>query len=175
MATKVSEVVRVKALSKYGFQSEDGSYVNWGKFVKDADKARVVPGAAFEMEIYIGDKGGKSVNSIGKQVGEDTAPPTLTGAVLRSTQKPEEWAPPHGSVTQNQTRPRVPSVLVDADPVFQPNAKVSVARDFQKEARGKTFCQYMSSVLSNSAVDIENVEKFIPLIERLVKATFEVK
>lgn len=69
MATKVSEVVAVKALSKYGFQLTDGSYVNWGKFVKDEDKSRVVPGASYEVEMYISDKGSKSANSIGRQVG----------------------------------------------------------------------------------------------------------
>ena len=63
MATTVKEVVTVDELSKFGFKSE-GVYYNWSKKCPDDQKASVVPGRKFEMEIYVADSGKKYCNKI---------------------------------------------------------------------------------------------------------------
>lgn len=55
--------VKIEELSKYGFKA-NGKYVGLSKQLKDADKARLVPGAEFEAEYYIADSGKEYLNKI---------------------------------------------------------------------------------------------------------------
>ncbi len=63
MATSVKEKVTVQELSKYGFKA-GGEYYNWSKNIKEEDKGKIVPGASFDMDIYIADSGKKYVNAV---------------------------------------------------------------------------------------------------------------
>ncbi len=63
MASNVKEQVTVQELSKYGFKA-GGEYYNWSKNIKEEDKGKVVPGASFDMDIYIADSGKKYVNAV---------------------------------------------------------------------------------------------------------------
>ena len=49
----------------------------------------------------------------------------------------------------------------------------SVGRDFDKEARGKTLCQYIQAQLSNPSLDIYDTEGIIERARRLVEETFK--
>lgn len=144
MATTVKEVVKVKALSRYGFQIEDGSYVNWGKFVKEEDKGKVVPGGSYEMELYISDKGSKNVNKVGEQVGTIPVPSEAT---------------------------RVAQSAVTYEPKARPAAS-PVGRDFDKEARGKTRCALLEALLSNAAVDTTDMFKLFAVVDQGVSYVF---
>ncbi len=63
MATNVKEKVTVQELSKYGFKA-GGEYYNWSKNTKEEDKGKIVPGASFDMDIYVADSGKKYVNAV---------------------------------------------------------------------------------------------------------------
>jgi len=143
MSSTVKEVVQIKALSRYGFQAEDGRYVNWSKGTKQADKDKVVPGATFEMELFISDKGAHYVNSVGSQVGTSVAPP------VAATSKP----------------------TASAVKTYLGNPGVA-SRDFDKEARGKTRCSLVVGLLSNAALDLSKVEEHLPMLDRLVGYVF---
>lgn len=131
MSTTVQEVIRIKALSKYGVQVEDGSYVNYGKFIKDEEKNKVVPGMAFEAELFVSDKGTKYINKLGRQVGEMTTPPP-TGQVLPKVLKPHTAK----SSLDGNVKPEI-------------NGGTYKARDFDAEARGKTRCAGFEAGLSS--------------------------
>lgn len=60
--TTVVKVV-VQELTKYGFKA-NGKFVNYSKQITEADKAKVVPGAAFEAEYYIADSGKEYLNKV---------------------------------------------------------------------------------------------------------------
>lgn len=138
MATTVNEVVHVKELSRYGFRTPDGKPVNWSTKLSEEEKGKVVPGASYEMTLYISDKGARYANTVGKQVGEVVAPPKVDKAVVESPRK-----------------------QLDVKP-----------RDFDKEARGKTRCALLEAVLSNSAVNFDEIEKHLPMIDKLVAYVF---
>jgi len=142
MATTVNEVVQIKQLTKYGFQLEDGSYVNWSKNLKDTDKLKVVPGASLEIELYISDKGSKYANSIGAQVGEVKAPPK----------------------TEMKEKPGVAT--------YQKVSAALAPRDFDKEARGKTRCALLEALWSNPSTDTSNKEDVFKLVEAGVAFVF---
>lgn len=63
MATTQVVKVRVQELSKYGFKAND-KYVNYSKQISEEDKAKVVPGAEFEAEIYVADSGKEYLNKV---------------------------------------------------------------------------------------------------------------
>ena len=63
MATSVKEKVNVEQLSKYGFKA-GGEYYNWSKNITEEHKGKVVPGASFDMDIYVADSGKKYVNAV---------------------------------------------------------------------------------------------------------------
>lgn len=87
--TTVNEVVQVAELSRYGFKTAKGVYVNWSKGTKQADKDKVVPGAVFEMELYVSDKGAHYVNSVGKQMDDvPGAVPSVITPKLSQTHPP---------------------------------------------------------------------------------------
>jgi len=55
--------VKVEELTKYGYKA-NGKFVNYSKQLSEADKARVVPGAEFEAELYVADSGKEYLNKI---------------------------------------------------------------------------------------------------------------
>lgn len=141
MVSPIMELIKVEKLSQYGFFDQNGQGYSWGRFLKDEDKNKVVPGASYEMVIYIGPKGGKSINKVGRQVEQGDAPPVVASAPTVEQPKVARQAP-------------------------------VVGRDFDKEARGKTFCQYMAAVLSNPSVNFETVEELFQMIDKCVARTF---
>lgn len=46
-------------------------------------------------------------------------------------------------------------------------------RDFDKEARGKTLCQYIQAQLSNPSVDVNDMDAILERAKALVEKTFE--
>lgn len=74
MASTVKEMVKVDALSKFGFKS-GAEYLNWSKNIKDSEKGKVVPGGTFEMELYVADSGKKYVNSVATSATASAAAP----------------------------------------------------------------------------------------------------
>jgi len=60
--TKTATVV-VEELSKYGFKA-NGEYINYSKKFSESDKAKVVPGATFEAELFVSDGGKAYLNKI---------------------------------------------------------------------------------------------------------------
>jgi hypothetical protein len=63
MATTQVVKVLVETLTPYGFKS-NGKYVNYSKQLSAEDKAKVVPGAAFDAEYYISDGGKEYLNKV---------------------------------------------------------------------------------------------------------------
>lgn len=63
MSNNVVVKVQVEALSKFGYKDAEG-YVSYSKNCTDHDKALVVPGAAFEAEIYTAPSGARYLNKI---------------------------------------------------------------------------------------------------------------
>lgn len=70
MAETKEMKVEVLELSKFGFKDGQGVYIGWSKNFKEADKAQVVPGRSFNMEMYIADSGKKYVNKVLSQLNE---------------------------------------------------------------------------------------------------------
>lgn len=64
MAKTSVEQIKVKGLSKYGFQLESGEYIGWSKSLNDAEKGRVVPGMELSVEMYRADSGKGYVNKV---------------------------------------------------------------------------------------------------------------
>ncbi len=75
MATSVKEKVNVEQLSKYGFKA-GGEYYNWSKNITEEHKGKVVPGAAFDMDIYVADSGKKYVNAVNGMLEAGSVPKT---------------------------------------------------------------------------------------------------
>jgi len=73
MATNVKEKVTVEALSKYGFKA-GGEYYNWSKNITEEHKGKIVPGASFDMDIYVADSGKKYVNAVNGMLEAGTVP-----------------------------------------------------------------------------------------------------
>ncbi len=63
MSSTVKEKVSVEQLSKFGFKANN-EYYNWSKKISEEDKGKVIPGASFDMDIYVADSGKKYVNSV---------------------------------------------------------------------------------------------------------------
>lgn len=61
----------VEELSKFGFKA-NGRYVNYSKKFEEADKAKVVPGAAFDAEVFVADSGKEYLNKIIKMLNTKT-------------------------------------------------------------------------------------------------------
>jgi hypothetical protein len=82
------EIVNVSVvdLTKYGFKDAAG-YVSWSKDISENDKAAVVPGAIFEAEYYVSDKGTRYLNKIVKRTDKVDAP--RTAAVSSEAPKPD--------------------------------------------------------------------------------------
>jgi len=107
MATNVKEKVTVAELSKYGFKA-GGEYYNWSKNIKEEDKGKIVPGASFDMDIYVADSGKKYVNAVNGMLSPGEAPavapkfnaprtastPKYEGrkAAVSDSMSKEEWA-----------------------------------------------------------------------------------
>ena len=85
MATTVKEKVTVTELSKYGVKVGN-EYYNWSKQIKEADKGCVVPGATFDMELYVADSGRKYINSVAALA--EPASPKPAAAVKPEATKP---------------------------------------------------------------------------------------
>lgn len=66
MATTQMETVKVKALSKFGFQIESGEYINFSKQLAETEKGKIVPGGEYEVEMYRSDGGKGYVNKVVK-------------------------------------------------------------------------------------------------------------
>jgi hypothetical protein len=49
----------------------------------------------------------------------------------------------------------------------------SGSRDFDKEARGKTFCAYLSAMLSNPNVPQDDLDKLFVAVDKCVERTFQ--
>lgn len=64
MATTAKESIKVKQLTKFGFQLENGEYINFSKTLKDGDKGRIIPGGAFDVMMYRADSGKGYLNSV---------------------------------------------------------------------------------------------------------------
>jgi len=83
MSNTINEVVTVDALSKFGFKS--GSvYYNWSQKIADDQKGKVVPGATFDLVVYVADSGKKYVNEVKSLVEAGKVPAVPTES------KPEE-------------------------------------------------------------------------------------
>lgn len=54
-----------------------------------------------------------------------------------------------------------------------PRQAVSGGRDLDKEARGKTLCQYVAAQLSNPSVDVSDTTSLFERAVDLMKRTFE--
>jgi len=63
MSNTVTEKITVSNLSKYGFQVGT-EYINYSKNLSDSDKARVVPGAVFDAELFVADSNKRYLNKI---------------------------------------------------------------------------------------------------------------
>jgi len=74
MATTVKEKITVAELSKFGFKVGN-EYVNYSKQFSEADKAKVVPGAVLEAELYVADSGKKYLNKVLSAVAVEVVTP----------------------------------------------------------------------------------------------------
>lgn len=63
MANSTAVKMTIEALTKYGFKA-NGAYVNWGKLCPEADKGKVVPGGAYEFEVFTAESGKQYVNKL---------------------------------------------------------------------------------------------------------------
>lgn len=64
MASKITEKLKVKKLTKYGFQTEAGEYIGWSPKLDESEKGKVVPGIEAEFDLYVSDGGKKYVNGV---------------------------------------------------------------------------------------------------------------
>lgn len=67
MANSTVMKMVVQELSRYGFKAND-KYVNWGKSCTDADKAKVVPGGEYDMDVFTAESGKQYINKVLEQV-----------------------------------------------------------------------------------------------------------
>lgn len=63
MASTMKQTVTIGELSKWGPKVGD-EYFSFSKKIKEADKARIVPGAVLELDLYVADSGKKYINSV---------------------------------------------------------------------------------------------------------------
>jgi len=56
--------------------SETKGQANWSKNIKEAEKGKIVPGASFDMDIYVADSGKKYVNSVNGMLEVGSVPKT---------------------------------------------------------------------------------------------------
>lgn len=63
MASTTMTKITVERLTPYGFAA-GGAYINYSKQFNEADKAKVVPGASFDAEVYVADSGKQYLNKI---------------------------------------------------------------------------------------------------------------
>lgn len=64
MATNTVEKVKVKQLTKFGFQLESGEYVGWSPRLKADEKGKIVPGGEYEVDLYVAESGKKYLNAV---------------------------------------------------------------------------------------------------------------
>lgn len=64
MASTQTETIKVKQLSKFGFQLESGEYVNVSKTLKDSEKGKIIPGGQYDVEMYRSDAGKGYINKL---------------------------------------------------------------------------------------------------------------
>lgn len=83
--------VQVKQLTKFGFQNDKDEYIGWSKNLKDGDKAQVVPGRSFSVEMYIADSGKQYVNKVIRQL--DSLKSGDTSVVIPATTRPPTVKP----------------------------------------------------------------------------------
>ena len=76
MSERTIVKVVVSELTRYGYKDAEG-YVSWSKNISENDKAAVVPGASFEGEYYISEKGTRYLNKIVARTSKVDAPKTL--------------------------------------------------------------------------------------------------
>ncbi len=60
----MNEVLNVKALTKYGFQTDKGVYINWAPKLNESEKGKVVAGLSYEFDLFVADSGKKYVNGV---------------------------------------------------------------------------------------------------------------
>lgn len=82
MATTVKETIKVKQLSKYGVQLENGDYVNWSKQINESEKGKVVPGGTYDVEMYRADSGKGYINSV---VANGNVSPAIVAPIFKDT------------------------------------------------------------------------------------------
>lgn len=58
----MTEKVTIAELSKFGFKSNKGEYIDWGP--RFTDKSKLVPGVIAELVLYVSDSGKRYVNEI---------------------------------------------------------------------------------------------------------------
>ena len=86
MNSNVIVKVKVEKLTKFGYADGEG-YVSYSKNLTDHDKALIVPGAAFEAEIYTAPSGARYLNKVVARSAAVVAP------------KAQELTPPVTDVT----------------------------------------------------------------------------
>jgi len=89
--------ITVKALSRYGFQSITGEWLNWDKEIPESQKGLVVPGATLMMEVFQNESGKRYVKAVGEKtepVAEVIKPftPPVAKAVTPETNQKTDWA-----------------------------------------------------------------------------------
>lgn len=89
MASTATETVKVKGLSKFGFQLESGEYINFSKTLNEAEKGKIVPGGEYEVEMYRADSGKGYVNKV---LGQNANIP-LVASVFKDTPLVKEVKP----------------------------------------------------------------------------------
>ena len=69
----------------------------------------------------------------------------------------------------------VESIPEKSKAVVVSKPEISPARDFSKEARGKTVCQYIAAQLSNPGVDVNDVDGLFDRAVQLMEKTFNLQ
>lgn len=124
--------ITVGQLSKFGFQTPEGEYVNFSKLFKDHEL--VQPNTVLSADVYTAPSGKRYLNKVFSTIKADG------GAAVAVAEKPKAKA-----------KKAVDSVNV---PAISPLAEkpAYTPRDFDKEARGKTMAMMVSAALQAPAV-----------------------
>jgi len=77
-AMTVKDMVTVKSLTKYGFQTSTGEYINWSKQLLESEKGCIVPNSVYEVELYVSESGKRYLNHV-----------LNTSSVIKITEKPK--------------------------------------------------------------------------------------
>lgn len=143
---KVSGIIQAVGTQFNGSLKVDGKFYNFPKKYSGSKDFKV--GQMVTIQLKQWEFGGKSGWNIGSvdvlAVPEEAVAPVVTKAVVK-----EEVAP---------------MLIVPTAPK---------GRDFDKEARGKTLCQYIQAQLSNPSVDVNDTDAILERAKMLVEKTFE--